>query len=112
MGQKILKLRLCRSQERMSTSQDSWSKYLEPHCDRARAVWSMGTDAKRATTATTNLGLEPLPVNGTDEEKYWQSMKDAPNLKIFMSCIARRKEELEETPEWIVVPFSIPSVSF
>ena len=52
----------------------------------------------------TNLGLEALPIGaGTDEEKYWQSMNDVPNLKIFMSRIAQRQAALEETPEWIVV---------
>ena len=54
----------------------------------------------------TNVGLEALRIRGTDEEKYWQSTNDVPNLKIFLSRIARRQEELEETTEWIVVPLT------
>ena len=80
---------------------------LASTCDRARTRWILGTGAETGTTAMTNLGLEALPIRGTDEEKYWQATNDVPNLKLFMSRMARREDRrLEETPEWIVVPLT------
>ena len=46
-----------------------------------------------------NPSAEALPIRGTDKEKYWQSTNDVPNLKIFMTCMAQRQEEHEETRE-------------
>jgi hypothetical protein len=79
---------------------------LASTCDRARAMWILGNGAETATTAMTNLGLEALPIRGTNEEKHWQSANDVPNLKMFISRIARRQAALEETPEWIVAPLT------
>jgi hypothetical protein len=72
---------------------------LASTCDRARTMWMLGTGAETVTTAKTNLGLEALPIRGTDEEKYWQATNDVPDLKLFMSRMARRESQLEETPE-------------
>ena len=71
--------------------------------DRSRTMWMLGTGAETVTTAMTNLGLEALPMRGTDEEKCWQATNDVPDLKLFMSRMAKRESQLEETPEWIVV---------
>ncbi len=79
---------------------------LASTCDRARTLWIIGTGAETATTAMTNLGLEPLPVRSTDEEEYWQTKSDAPNLQTFLSRFERREDHVEETPEWIVVPLT------
>ena len=43
---------------------------LASTCDRARTMWMLGTGAETVTTANTNLGLEALPIRGTDEEKH------------------------------------------
>ena len=77
---------------------------LASTCDCTRTLWILGTGAETTTTAMANRRLEPLPVPRTNEDKYWQTTNEIPNPQMFMSRIARRQEQLEETPEWIAVP--------
>ena len=56
------------------------TRLLASTCDYARSLWILGSSTETARTATMNLGLEPLPVQKTDEDKYWQTMSGVPNL--------------------------------
>jgi hypothetical protein len=76
---------------------------LASTCNRACTLWIIGTGAETATTAMTNLGLEPLPVQSTDKEECWQTTSDALNLRTFAPRFEQREDHLEETPKWTVV---------
>jgi hypothetical protein len=90
-------------------SQNNRSKHVNRTLlagQQARTLWILGTGAETATTAIANLGLEPLTVRGADENNYWQTTSDAPNLQTVLTRLERREDHLEETPEWIVVPLT------
>jgi hypothetical protein len=54
----------------------------------------------------TNLGLEPLPLKGTDEQTHWQTTDDVPDLRTFLSRLNRSDDHIKETPEWIIAPLT------
>jgi hypothetical protein len=73
-------------------------------CDRARALWILGTGAETATAAMSNLGLEPLPAPRTDEDKHWQTSNDAPNLQMFMSHMPGDKNNFKKPQSGLQCP--------
>jgi hypothetical protein len=70
-------------------------------CDKARTMWIIGTGAKTATTAMTELGLTPLVTRQSEEQECWQYQTDSPDLKTLLTRINRSSND--PTPEWIIV---------